>query len=345
MRLPAARALAPGRRRPIRRLRPAFVVFAGLAPLLLVTACNPIAGLSSDSSGQVIKVGAVAGVDNANLYVAVHGGYFARAGVTVKIVRFGSVAKEVAALGGGRVQAIAADYGDMFFDESVAAHPIYRVLADGYDAAPGVLEIVTLPNSNITSPSQLAGLTIPVPNTDVVNNSAPGVPNTLAVAAATAVLQSDGVNLSDVNFKPMAPTQEITALTSGTSKAVLLGGIDIYLAQQLGAVELIDACSGPTAQIPLDGFFSLGTWVKENPQSAKDFQAGLYQADIAAALPGPIQQALPAYAGLSQEQAHLVTTGTYPLSTILANLQRTADMMEAQSMTKSRVNVARMIVR
>ncbi len=337
--------LAPERRRLVRRLRRGFVAFAGLVPLLVVTGCNPISGLSSSGSGSVIKIGAVPGVDNANLYVAVHGGYFARAGVTVKIVRFGSVAKEISALTGGSVQAIAADYGDMFYDESVAAHPIYRILADGYDAAPGVLEILTMPNSSITSPSQLAGLTIPVPNTDQVNSSTPGDPNTLAVAAATAVLQADGVNLAGVNWKPVQPSKEITALTSGSSKAVLLSGINVYLAQQQGAVELIDACSGPTSQIPLDGFFSLGTWVKENPQAAKDFREGLYAADAAAALPGPIQQALPAYAGVSGEQAHLVTTGTYPLSTIVANLQRTADMMEAQSMTKSDVNVRPMVVR
>lgn len=342
MRLSAASALVPGRKRLVGRLRPVSVVLAGLVPLLIVTACNP---LSSQSSGQVIKVGAVPGIDNANLYVAAHGGYFARAGITVRIVRFGSVTKELAALNSGTVNVISADYGDMFFAESTAAHPIYRVLADGYDAAPGVVEILTMPDSSIRSPNDLAGETIPVPNSDTVNVPQ-GDPSTLAVASATAVLQSDGVNLAGVSFKPMPQGREITDLINGTYKAVLLTGLDVYLAQQQGAVELIDACSGPTSQIPLDGFFTTGAWVSssQNAKAAQAFQNGVYAADAASALPGPIQDALPAYAGLSREQAHLVTTGTYPLSTIVANLQRTADMMVAQSMIKNTVNVSPMII-
>ncbi|HET9897347.1 MAG TPA: ABC transporter substrate-binding protein [Streptosporangiaceae bacterium] len=342
----AASALAPGRRRLARRLRPVSIVLAGLAPLLVVTGCNPLSGLSSSGSTQVIKVGAVPGIDNANLYVAVHGGYFARAGVSVKIVRFTTVSKEIAALNDGTVNAIAADYGDMFYAEAAAANPIYRVLADGYDAAPGVSEILTMPDSTVKSPGDLAGQTIPVPNTDMVNAPA-GVPNTLAVASANAVLQSDGVNLAGVTFKPMPQGKEIVGLSNGTYKAALLTGLDIYLAQQQGAVELIDACSGPTAQIPLDGFFTTGAWVSssQNAKAARAFQQGIYAADAAAALPGPIQSALPAYAGFTPEEAHLVTTGTYPLSTIAANLQRTADLIEAQSMTKTEVNVAPMLVR
>src|SRR5215469_17268006 len=132
MRPSAARVLAPWRR----RLRPIAAVFAGLVPLLVVTGCNPFSSLSPSSTGQVIRVAAVPGIDNANLYLAVHNGYFSRAGVTVKIQRFGSISDEVRALNLGSVDVIAADYGDMFVQEAQAPHAIYRLLADGYDAAP-----------------------------------------------------------------------------------------------------------------------------------------------------------------------------------------------------------------
>lgn len=339
MRPSAARVLAPWRR----RLRPIAAVFAGLVPLLAITGCNPFSSLSSNSTGQVIRVAAVPGIENANLYLAVQGGYFTRAGVTVKIERFKTIPAELNALNQGQVDVIAADYGDMFVAETGKA--IYQILADGYDAAPGVTEILTLPNSNITTPADLAGRTILVPNSEQVNAPA-GDPTTLAVASAVSVLQSDGVNLAAVNWQPMPQQKEINGLVNGNAKAVLLTGINVYRAQQVGAVELIDACSGPTSGIPLDGFFATGGWLAEANHKAagKAFQQGLYAADAAATMPGPIQAVLPTWMKISKQEADLVTTGTYPLSTITASLQRTAALLWNEGTTKSEASVSKMVV-
>jgi NitT/TauT family transport system substrate-binding protein len=337
----AARVLAPWRR----RLRPVAAVLAGLVPLLVITGCNPFSSLSSSSTGQVIRVAAVPGVENANLYLAVQGGYFTRAGVTVKIERFHTVPAEVRALNTGQVDVIAADYGDMFSAEVQSANPIYQILADGYDAAAGVTEILTMPNSTLTTPDDLVGRTIPVPNSEQVRAPS-GDPDTLAVASAVSVLQSDDVNLAAVTWEPLPQQQEINELISGRAKAVLLTGINVYRAQQQGAVELIDACSGPTAGIPLDGFFATRGWLAEanHAAAAKAFQQGLYSADAAATMQGPIQAVLPAWMGVSKQEANLVTTGTYPLSTITASLQRTAALLWNEGTTASEANVAKMVV-
>lgn len=339
MRPSAARVLAPWRR----RLRPVAAVFAGLVPLLVITGCNPFSSLSSNSTGQVIRVAAVPGIENANLDLAVQGGYFTRAGVTVKVERFGTIQAEINALNQGEVDVIAADYGDMFVAQT--AKPIYQILADGYDAASGVTEILTQPNSAITSPGDLAGQNIPVPNSEQVK-APQGDPNTLALASAVSVLQSDGVNLAAVNWTPMTQAQEISELVRGQAKAVLLTGINVYRAQQEGAVELIDACSGPTSGIPLDGFFATGGWMAEanHKAAAKAFQQGLYAADAAATMSGPIQDVLPAWMGISKQEADLVTIGTYPLSTITASLQRTAALLWNEGTTKSEASVAKMVV-
>jgi NitT/TauT family transport system substrate-binding protein len=339
MRPSAARVLAPWRR----RLRPIAAVFAGLVPLLVITGCNPFSSLSSNSTGQVIRVAAVPGIENANLYLAVQNGYFTRAGVTVKIERFKSIPAELNALNQGQVDVIAADYGDMFVAETGKA--IYQILADGYDAAAGVTEILTGPKSKITSPADLAGSAIPVPDSEQV--SAPsGDPTTLAVASAASVLQSDGVNLAAVNWEPMPQRKEIKELISGQANAVLLTGINVYRAQQAGAVELIDACSGPTSGIPLDGFFATRGWLAEanHAAAAKAFQQGLYAADAAATMPGPIQAVLPAWMNITKQEADLVTTGTYPLSTITASLQRTAALLWNEGTTKSEASVSKMVV-
>jgi ABC-type nitrate/sulfonate/bicarbonate transport system substrate-binding protein len=323
MRLSAASGLGRWRR----RLRPAAAVLAGLVPLLIIAGCGPL-NFSSPPPDLVLRVAAVPGIDNANLYLAEHGGYFKRAGVTVRIDSgFSSVRAEIGALGAGTVDVIAADYGDMFYDEATLKHP-YRLLADGYDAAPGVVEILTLPGSHITNPGQLAGLTIPVPNSEQVK-APTGDPRTLAVASAVSVLQSDGVNLAAVNWDPMPQQQEIKELFAHQAQAILVTGIDVYLAQEEGAVELVDACSGPTSGRPLDGFFATTAWLRDgnNAIAAKAFQRGIYSADAAASMPGPIQGVLHTYVGLTKEEADLVTTGTYPLSTITANIQRSAELL------------------
>jgi ABC-type nitrate/sulfonate/bicarbonate transport system substrate-binding protein len=339
--LSAASVITAGRRRSARRFGPLAVIIAGLSPLLLVTGCDPFAAHPSD---QLVTVAAVPGIENANLYLAQHSGYFTGAGIKVKIVHYTSVSDEISALNNGSIDVIAADYGDMFYQESIAANPIYELLADGYDAAPGVTEIMTMPGSAVKNPEDLAGQTIPVPESQQIN-APQGDPTTLALASTVSVLQSDGVNLAAVNWRPMPVDEEISELTSGAAKAILVSGIGVYEAQQKGAVELIDGDSGPTSGIPLDGFFTTTGWVSEskNAQAAKDFRTAIYNADAAAAMPGPIQSVLPAYLGIKKQEADLIATGTYPLSTITSNLQRTALLMENEGMTALQVNVADLV--
>jgi ABC-type nitrate/sulfonate/bicarbonate transport system substrate-binding protein len=352
--LSAAKVITAGRKQPVRRLcrpksaaRPVAVILAGLVPLLLSTGCDP---LSSQSGGQVVTVAAVPGIDNANLYLAQHDGYFTKAGIRVRIETYHSVGDELSALNNGSVDVIAADYGDILYAVSISKqpnHPIYKILADGYDAAPGVTEIVTMPDSKVTDPSELAGQDIPAPDSQQISNAPLGDPTTLAVASTVSVLQSDGVNLAATLWKPMTLQQEITSLTKGRAQAILVSGIGVYDAQKDGAVELLDGCSGPTSGLPLDGFFAATGWLSDskNAQAARDFQQAIYSADAGATMPGPVQAVLHSWTGLSNQEADLVTTGTYPLSTITSNVQRTAELMNNEGMTTIDVNVARMVFR
>jgi NitT/TauT family transport system substrate-binding protein len=346
MRLRATRVQAAWPGPLARRIRPIATLSGGLAAVLVIAGCNPFSSLSSDASSQTITVAAVPGINNANLYLAAKDGYFAHAGVTVKIERFTSVKQEITALNQGQVDVISADYGDMLWQEANSKHPIYQILADGYDAAPGVIEILTMPTSKITTPANLAGLQIPVPDVDTVTESE-GVPTTLALASATSVLQSDGVNLAAVDWQEMGQSKEVDALVHGQVKAALLTGTGIYQAEQEGAVELVDACSGPTSSIPLDGFFTTSSWIKEDHSGAAHaFQQGIYTADAAAAMPGPIESVLPSWLkNLLPHEANLVTTGTYPLATIAANVQRTAGLVAVEGMTQSEINISTMLVR
>jgi NitT/TauT family transport system substrate-binding protein len=342
MRLSSARVSVFEFKTSPRRLRPIAVLLAGLTAALGICGCNPLNSQATPTDSQAVTVGVVPGIDNATLYLAKKRGYFARAGIDVRIQDFTTVAAELRALSAGQVNVAAGDYGNLFAKQSALQKDAYKILADGYDAAPGVVQIMTMPDSPIKSATDLS--VIGAPDADLV--SAPrGGPNSLVIASATSVLQSYGVNLSNLSWKNMSETDEISQLVSGKLKAVLLTQPYVYQAQQQGAVELVDACSGSTAGIPLSGYFASTSWSQNNAKAVAAFRAGLAQADAQASMPGPVQSVLPQYAKLTKAEAALVTTGVYPLSTITANLQRTADLMNVVGMIKRQLNVAAMIAK
>ena len=108
-------------------------------------------------------------------------------------------------------------------------------------------------------------------------------------------------------------------------------------------MELVDACSGGTAGLPLSGYFTSTSWSRDKTHEVAAFRAGLRQADAQASMPGPVQAVLPRYAKLTKREAALITTGVYPLTTITASLQRTADLMWVSGMISKQLNVSDMI--
>jgi NitT/TauT family transport system substrate-binding protein len=320
------------------------VVVVSLVAVAGISACNPFSQASAAAGQPVIRVGVVPGIDNATLYLARKRGYFSNAGVDVKIVDFSSVPAELAALSAGQVDVAAGDYGNLFAARAALQKTAYRILADGYDAAPGVVEIMTMPNSPVNTPADLANRVIGAPDTNLVKAPA-SAPNSLLIASATSVLLSYQVNMSGVTWKNMSQQQEVSQLIHGQLHAVLLTQPYIYQAQLAGAVELVDACSGATAGIPLSGYFTSTSWARDKAKEVAAFRAGLAQAAAQASMPGPVQAVLPRYAKLSRQEAALITTGVYPLSTITGDLQRTADLLWSTGMISRQLNVATMIVR
>jgi NitT/TauT family transport system substrate-binding protein len=336
-RLPGPTAGRPGRRS--RRL----TALSGLAAAALIAGCGPAGSAASVGHGQVITVAAVPGIDNVTLYLARQNGYFNQVGLDVRIVRYQSVDAAISAVNKGAADIAAADYGSIFSRQANSSGYRYKIIADAYDAASGVIQIMTMPNSPITSPAGLANKVIAMPNTELV--SVPqSAPDSLALAAATSVLQSYNVNLTGITWMPMSPQQEVTDLVRGKVAAILATEPAIYLAQEKGAIELVDACSGPTSGLPLAGYFTTDSWARRHDSTVLAFRSAIEQAAASAAMPGPVQAVLPKYTGASAQEAALVTIGTYPLSTIPASVQRTADLMDTEGMIRRRLNVAAMIV-
>jgi NitT/TauT family transport system substrate-binding protein len=320
----------PGRR--------AAGVMAAAAGLFLVAGCH-VFGTSSNASGPTasgtVTVVATPGVADAPLYIGIKEGLFRQVGLTVRVVPTESVRSEVAALASGSANIAFGDYADMFYAQQRSASAGHlEIVANGYDAAPNTVEVLTLPGKgSITSPTGLLREVIGTPEPQLI---APGLackapckrPYSLETVAAWSVLSYDNVDPHLITWRPMPTGSLIGALQSRQVDAILATEPTIYQAEShAGAVPLLDAASGATANLPLAGYFTTASYVKQHSNVIAAFRAALLKAQADGTMSGPVQTALTQHAGLDSRTASLVTLGTYPTSLEPADLQLVATMM------------------
>jgi len=305
------------------RARCVLAAVSGLG-LRLAAGCGN-SGSPGGAVSSTVVIAAVPGVSDAAIYLAQKDGLFAAEGLEhVRIQTYQNQAAVLGALRNGGADIAASDYGNVFDEQAQSAD--LRILADGYDATAGSLEVLTLPNSPVRSPGDLThtDVHIGVPNDDWTSaNPKPGRPRSLdAEAAATVLTDFAGNAASSVSWQPMSQQQEVSELRSHQLQAILVSEPYIYQAEsQLGATVVLDACSGQTAGLPLLGYVALSAWVKQNPGAVSDFQAAIAKAQADASLAGQVQGVLRSAAKMSTQDADLITVGTYPTSTSIENLQ------------------------
>jgi NitT/TauT family transport system substrate-binding protein len=313
-------------------------VTAAAAGLLLVAGCH-FPGTSSYAGGPTasgtVTVAATPGVADAPLYIAIKDGLFRQAGLTVHVVSGDSVRSEVAALRGGQADVVFSDYADMFYAQEKSS-PHLNLVANGYDAAPSTVEILTLPGSHITSPKRLTGKIIGTAEPQEMGTGKPpgqpcspcSKPYSEETIAAWSVLSSDSVNPQRISWLPMPASQLIGALQARRVSAILATEPTIYQAESVaGAVPVLDAATGATGALPLAGYFTSASYAKNHHAVLDAFRAALLKAQADASMAGPVQTALTQYAHLDARTASLVTLGTYPTSLQLPDLQSLAETM------------------
>jgi NitT/TauT family transport system substrate-binding protein len=302
--------------------------------------------------GSSITVASVSGVGNAALYVAQQQGLFQQAGLTVHIRSYPTNAAEVAALQHGEANVAVGDYASFFYAQAKAqeaqANPQEKksaapmvVLADGYDAASDIMDVLVRTDSPINSPQGLQNATI---GTAEPALPVDGRPYSLETVAASSVLENDGVQLSTVHFKPMPENQLIGALRSQAVDAILVTEPEIYQAEsQIGARSVLDACSGATVNLPLEGYFAPASYAKQHHDALAAFHGALMRAQATANQPAPLNKALTHSSGMSRETASLITVGVYPTSLRVSSLQRVADLMSFYGSLPSPLDVSQMV--
>ncbi len=335
--------------RPVRaraRVSAVRIMLAAMSAVLLLSGCH-VPGTTSASGNvavsQTITVAMVPGIDNAPLLVAQRDGLFRKQGLDVVIKSYPTLSAVVGALSGGQAQIAAGDYTAFLYQQATGGLKL-RLVADGYDAGQNMLEILTLPGSGITDPQQLQGKTVATPEKTVsypggsASSDTADLPYNIETLAAQTVLESDNVSPTAVNWTPIAPSAMIGELRSGKVSAILAPEPYVFEAEaQLGAQEVLDACSGVTAGLPLSGYFSQASY--HNSAALARFRTALLQAQADSGMRGPLQAVLPGAAGISAQDAALVTLGTYPTSLSVGQVQRVAQLMFEAGMIGSTVSV------
>ncbi len=341
MRLVPASTLVARCKKPARPSRTVSTAMAALVLATLAVGCQAAGTGAGSSPAGTIIVAAIPGIDDAPLYVAAKNGLFRSAGLDVTIRSFQSVSQELQALNSGKVDIAEGDYADFFYAEAASPRPGLRIVADGYHAAPGVMEVLTGPHSDITTPQDLAHKTIGTPEPQVIPIQG-STPYSLETVATQSVLANDGV--TSVRWKALPSQDLISALAHHQVSAILVQEPYILEAEsQLGAIEVLDSCSGATASLPLSGYFATESYARRQPDALADFRSALQQAQANAVLPGPEQAVLAHNPGMSMQSASLVTIGAYPTTLDAASLQRVANLMfNSGVLVKNLLDVASM---
>jgi NitT/TauT family transport system substrate-binding protein len=314
---------------------------------MLLAGCH-VPGTSSAAgrgpAGTSITVAAVPGIGSAPLYIALQAGLFRQAGLTVRINSYSSVAAEVTALHSGKANVAVGDYADFFFAQQRDARTPMVLLADGYDASPNVINVLVKPDSGITSPQGLSGKTIGTAAPQLMPDISNGQPYSLETVAASSVLMNDGVQPTAVTWRPMPASDLAGALRSNVVDAILVTEPEIFQAEsQLGAQSVLDACSGQTVNLPLDGYFASASFAKQHRTALVVFRSALMHAQADAARASLVKVALTHYMGMSRQTASLITVGVYPTSLKVSSLQRVADLMSFYGALPRPLDVAHMV--
>ena len=336
MRLVPASARARRDRRTASRAR-LFLGVTAVAVLTVVAGCRvpgTSGGYSSQHVSGTINVGAIPGVGDVPLYLALQSGAFRQTGLTVHVISYSSISSELRDLQAGKIQIAYGDYGNMFYAQAHALAAGGKsglkmvIVADGYDAAPNTMEVLTLPNSGIVTPKNLQGKTIGTTEPQMMSMSNAGQPYSLETVATQSVLTNDNVTLARVHWRPVGSSALLGALANHQVNAILATEPTIFQAEsQLGAVPVVDSATGATANLPLDGYFALRSFASKNSAQLTAFRSALETGQSAASQQAPVRAALEHSVGLAMSDASLVTLGIYPTSMNASDLQRVVSLM------------------
>ena len=306
-----------------------------LVPLLALTACGgnePASPAQTENGGlekTELTIGSVPVLGVAPLYIAIEKGYFKAEGLTVTPKIYASGALSLPAMIKGEIDLVFSNYISLFRAQAEGAGKL-RVIAEGSASSPNSFGIYVMPNSPIREAKDLAGKKIGV-----------NARNNIATVLTNEALKSAGVDVTTINFVEVPFPEMGAALQRGDLDAAFFAEPFLTNASaQLGVNRIVDAGIGTTDGLPIDGYAGTEGWVKQHPKTSAAFQRALQKAAADAANRTETEKVVTGYAKVDPKFAPLMAPLQYPTSVNPTRLQRVADLMLAQNILKSKLDVA-----
>jgi NitT/TauT family transport system substrate-binding protein len=324
-----------------------FGVVSAVAMLAVVSGCGLLGGSeekpteAAAAPGKVekatITVGLLNILDVASVHVAQQKGYFKEEGLDLKIEIIQGGAMAIPGLINGSLDFTFGNWVSFFGAEAKEAAKSVdglKLVSDGYQAKPEMFLILGKSDSPIKSPKDLEGKTIAI---NTFKN--------IAELTAKATLEANDVDPSKVTFKELPFPDMEAAVQNGSVDAAFMVEPFISKAQrQSGQIILLDAASGPTADIPIAGYATTGKFLKENPNTVAAFQRAMAKGQRDAADRPTVEPLLVEYAKIDKETASLVHFGEFPTTLDATRLQRVAGLMRTYGLLEKDFDVKPMLV-
>ncbi|MCE7010422.1 ABC transporter substrate-binding protein [Kibdelosporangium philippinense] len=326
------------------RLAALGIVTALLASL---TGCGLLGGSSDTNAGptdkvekSTIRLGLLPVVDVASVHLAIQEGYFQQEGLDVKLINIQGAGAAIPNLVSDKsdFDIVFGNYLSFFNSQAKGiAQNVegLKFVADGYVAKPNTWMVLAGPNSPAKKITDLPDKKIAVTTKQ-----------SLAEVSIRSALKVNDVDADRVTFVEMPYTDMGAALAANRVDAALLAEPFITQAgKDYGAVQLFDAATGPTADLPIAGYGTTGRFARENPKTIAAFQRAFAKGQEAAGADrSKVEKLLPGYAKIDPQTAALVNLGGFPTRLDANRLQRIPDLMLEFGMLQQRIDANTMIL-
>jgi NitT/TauT family transport system substrate-binding protein len=307
-----------------------LTAMAVLSSSALLTACSPDA--TGGPGGGALRVGVLPIVGAAPLTLAVEQGLFAAGGLTVTAEPVQSGAVALPALVAGDLDVLFSNHVSTIAARSQNLDVM--IIAEASRARPDTFAVVTLPDSPVRLPADLAGNPLGV---NALNN--------IAALTVSAVLGAQGIAPEQLTFVEIPFPDMTNALVNGRVKAAFLPEPFLSEARRTLAVRtILDPCSGPTADLPIDGYVVTSGFAEQHPDTVRAFRDALAEAQRRCAERAVLEPLLVSSARVAPETAARISASAYPTTTEPAQIQRVADLMLRFGALTAPVDVDQLVV-
>ncbi len=287
-----------------------------LASAPVLAACGGGDGGGAAAAGPTeVRVVTLPIVGAAPLALAAEQGLVTAGGLAVTTERVQSGAVALPALVAGDLDVMFCNHVSTIAARSQNLDVV--IIAEASRARPDNFSVVVLPDSPVQAPTDLAGRTVGV---NALHNIA-GL--TVSAVAGAAGVPPDRLTFVEIPFPDMT-----SALANGRVDAAFLPEPFLSEARRTLTVRtVLDPCSGPTADLPIDGYVVTGRFAEDNPDVVRAFRDALGEAQRRCAERAVLEPLLVSSAGISAETAAQISVSAYPTTTDATQIQRVADLM------------------